>query len=621
MNFNHNDRTFYNETGTWGNSLGVQFDKDFVYFCFRRLADAGEMENALKEVAEQIALRFDLTSLAVLEHDRERKCLVTVACWQRDMESWPEAFSGGSYEGWNKMMTEPGNQGMVCISDAAGEEIPQQWGELLRSRKIRAMVGVAFDPGWQRSEGAILGCDREKARDWTAYEANTMGELARVLGFFVRLGRRERAAQERIRILSTRDPLTGLYNLEAFQRDAQSMMGGVGPEQHDALLSLEIGGFSEMNETFGHEAGDEILVKCARILEGNLCGPVCRVYSALFLGLCAAGQKEELLSIIRRIQEEFTLMVKKTCPASDCVLSIGIYQIEGQDCQVAQAIDNADLARKSIRGDREQQFAFYSKRLSDAKEEEQRIIRRVHAAMEAEELELFLHPRFLLGAGQVAGAEALARWRNDNGSLKGPDEFIPILERVGYVADLDFYILEQALQSIRRWQGERRKVVPISVNFSRNHNDAVDFSEKIRILCKKYGVSPSLIEIEITEGSIAEGGDRLREQLRRLREAGFAIVLDDFGTGRSSLNILLTAPVDVVKIGRSFFREAVHLADGNEYLTQLGRLLRAAGKEVVFTGVETQEQAQLLLECGYSAVQGYLFGRPMAVGEFEKHYT
>lgn len=217
----------------------------------------------------------------------------------------------------------------------------------------------------------------------------------------------------------------------------------------------------------------------------------------------------------------------------------------------------------------------------------------------------------------MIGAEALVRWRNADGSMKYPDQFIPVLEKVGYIVNVDFCVLRQVLECLRRWEQEGRRKVPISVNFSRVHFRDPHFCDKVIGMLREYEVDPRYIEIEVTESCISGNQTGMAQQMTQLREHGLKIAMDDFGIGYSSLGMLIDANVDIVKVDKSFI-DHYETDQEQQYIHRIGQLVRAAGKDIIFEGVENQKQIDFLRDYGYEKAQGYVFSKPVPIADFEK---
>jgi len=211
------------------------------------------------------------------------------------------------------------------------------------------------------------------------------------------------------------------------------------------------------------------------------------------------------------------------------------------------------------------------------------------------------------------------RWKKKNGKLESPNVFIPILEKSGYIVELDFYMYEQILIYMKRWKNEGSRLPVISVNFSRSHFEKEGIFNRIMELTEKYQVERQYIEIEITESLFVLGYDLVKTEVQKLREAGFRVAIDDFGTGYSSLGMLLDIPADIVKIDRSFLNRE-NRKNEEEFIRNMGSLIRSVKEEVIFEGIETEEQREFLVNCGFRYGQGFLFDRPLPVEVFQEKY-
>ena len=224
------------------------------------------------------------------------------------------------------------------------------------------------------------------------------------------------------------------------------------------------------------------------------------------------------------------------------------------------------------------------------------------------EFKMYLQPKYSISGGDVIGAEALVRWLHPQRGMIAPNDFIPIFEQNGFVVKLDEYIWERACSLVRRQLDEGIEPVPISVNVSRVHltgEDFIDFAER---LIKKYDIPKSLLELEITETIENINANRM---VREAKERGFTLLMDDFGSGYSSLNNLKSTPFDVLKIDRSFLSSFMESERGQKIISHTIAMSRDIGLDIIAEGVETKEQAAFLSSCGCDAAQGFYYSRPM----------
>jgi EAL domain-containing protein (putative c-di-GMP-specific phosphodiesterase class I) len=283
-------------------------------------------------------------------------------------------------------------------------------------------------------------------------------------------------------------------------------------------------------------------------------------------------------------------------------------------------MDNCNLARRSIKHDKSNDIAIYSEMLRDNRCKDKTIQFELNEAIRNEQIEVFLQPKFDMKTFKIIGAEALSRWRNPDGTYRSPVTFIPQLERLGHVVQLDFYIYEQVLKLMRKWKDDGIKLIPISINFSRIHNNYINFVDRVLNLANQYGIDKSLIEIEITESAFANSDSVLLNNIHRLRRLGFKIDIDDFGIGESSLSTLLDVPVDIIKLDKKFIDDLQLSENKQRFVKQLCLLIQTSNKNIIFEGVELQNQADFLCDCGFYMAQGWLFDKAISVTDFEKKY-
>ncbi len=457
---------------------------------------------------------------------------------------------------------------------------------------------------------------------------NEKGKVTNVYGMIYSIEHMKamtnKIAEDKVELerLTNSDHVTGLLTRAAFSEKAAELVREYYPQGGCLAMGYsDINDFSYVNENFGYEAGDKMLHDFADVIRqtpGTLCGS--RIYSDFFVSLYRTENREDMIKLFAERNSKFNKRQKEKYPLSDIQISCGVYFIRSADEDIAIAIDNANLARRSIKGTSDVPCGIYTDRMRKKRSHDQAIASQIWNAINSGAIELFLQPKFDLDTRKIIGAEALTRWRNPDGSYKLPYEFIDVLENVGYITQVDLYIYEQVLKYLKKWKGEGRKLIPISVNFSRKHNNRPNFVDNVNALAEVYGVDKSLIEIEVTESCFTQDVKNLFTNMRRLREEGFKIDIDDFGTGYSSLSVLIDAPVDIVKVDKVFIDNIESDEKSRDYIAQICNLIQSTSKNIIFEGVETEEQARILLGSGHSMAQGWLFDKAIPVDEFEKKY-
>ena len=310
--------------------------------------------------------------------------------------------------------------------------------------------------------------------------------------------------------------------------------------------------------------------------------------------------------------------INKLQNAKNVAVKWGIYSVESQTVTVDQMCDRALLAARSIKGQYGIYFAAYDDKLRDELLRQQAIIDSMETALEEGQFLVYLQPKYRICDETMAGAEALVRWKHPEWGFQSPAEFIPLFEKNGFITKLDQYVWDKTCCYLRRWDDEGYPPVPVSVNVSRADIYHADIADIMVRTVSKYGLTPSRLHLEITESAYTEDPGQIIETVSHLRELGFVIEMDDFGSGYSSLNMLNQMPIDILKLDMTFIRSETAKPADQGVLQFIMELARRMHLSVVAEGVETKEQLDRLGETGCDYVQGYYFARPMPAGDFER---
>lgn len=317
--------------------------------------------------------------------------------------------------------------------------------------------------------------------------------------------------------------------------------------------------------------------------------------------------------------EQIVLEEKK--PWSLPIMEFGIYVIENTALTFPQMIDRAKLAlRESPRTiDSKLRCAFYDDSVRRQLLREKQLEDRMELALNSGEFMVFLQPKYHLPEEHIGGAEALVRWKSKDEGMIYPDEFIPLFEKNGFIIQIDLFVFETVCATLRRWIDEGIEPIKISVNCSRLHFKDNNFIANYCRIADKYELDRSLVEIEVTESMVLEDSNKLIVVIRNIKAAGFSCSMDDFGSGYSSLNLIQTIPVDVLKLDKIFFHgEGVDIGRTEAVVTNIISMAKALSMETVAEGVEERDQVDMLKKSGCDYIQGYVFARPMDIESFEK---
>lgn len=423
-------------------------------------------------------------------------------------------------------------------------------------------------------------------------------------------------AVERTRFFrNEHDMVTGIFNKNHFFRDTKQMLHEYKNEDF-AFIFYDIDRFKLYNSFYGNAKGDKLLKYLGNILVGIANEEVC-TYGSLQadkFALCIKGDSDYAEKIARRILREIVNYHSDFCIKP----SIGIYMIKDLNEDISAMCDNAELAAGTCKYNVLKKIGYYDGNLSKQMMEEQQITNDVNAALQEEQFKVYLQPKYDVRTNQPHGAEALVRWVHPKKGVIPPNEFIPIFERNGFIGKLDFYVWDKVCAMIRRWIEEGKHPFPISVNVSRVNLYNPCLADTIIQLVKIYDIPEELFQIEITESAFTENQTMMQDTIKELKQAGFKILMDDFGSGYSSLNVLKDLDVDVLKIDMKFMPTANSNGKSEKILSSVVRMSKWIGMPVIAEGVETFEQVQFLRGIGCEYIQGYYFAKPMQVEEYEK---
>ncbi|QHQ62354.1 EAL domain-containing protein [Anaerocolumna sedimenticola] len=419
--------------------------------------------------------------------------------------------------------------------------------------------------------------------------------------------------------VKSKDNLTGLLTLSKFEAEAMKLIASSKEFQY-AIVYSDFDKFKYINDEWGYSIGNDILKFYAEKISKHLY-PMelfCRISGDIFVCLLLYKNKEEILDRIKIIFQAINQDYRTYFPKINPIIISGIYFMTKEDKVLSIAMDKANMARKRLKGFHKSTLSIYDENLHKTITKEKMIENRMHTALTSHEFIVYMQPKIELRSLNITGAEALVRWKTRNGEIMNPSEFIPIFEKNGFILELDFYVYEEAFKMLRRWLDMGKNPVIISVNVSRLHIDDDLFIQKLEYLIRKYNLPTNLIEIEITESIFLNGLDRLKRFLGNLREKGFLISIDDFGSGFSSLNLLKTLPVDILKLDKDFLTYDVMDDKDKIVIANIINLAKGLGLKVISEGVETLDQARFLKENHCDMVQGYFFYKPMPMEELEK---
>lgn len=429
------------------------------------------------------------------------------------------------------------------------------------------------------------------------------------------IARSQMGMLRQIRHMAEHDALTGLYNREKFFSETRRIIDDY-PDVTFAFLRIDIDQFSLINSFWGNSEGDRLINHMAsaiKLVEDRF--PVCtfgRINADVFC-VCLPFDEDYLALIVEDAKNDLrsyneNYIIKAT---------FGVYVVTNPKEPVAIMFEKASMAARQCKGRYNSYIGHYTQAMEDRLKWEQEIANQMQHALDEGQFIPWIQPKYHLSSEKPCGGEALVRWDHPSKGILSPGLFVPVFERNGFITKLDYNLWGRVCALLRGWKDKGYDPHPISVNISRIDMYNPNIVGLICGLTEKYGISAELLNLELTESAYMDNPDQMKRTVEELKERGFTILMDDFGSGYSSLNTLKEIPVDILKIDMNFLQDS---GDGKRSEIILASTVSMADQmemPVIVEGVETLEQAEFLKSIGCGYVQGYYYGRPMPVGQYQ----
>lgn len=385
-------------------------------------------------------------------------------------------------------------------------------------------------------------------------------------------------------------------------------------KENFAVIQLDIIRFKLLNEEYGESAGDAVLEHIRTNL-GRVWGrdAVAARFGAdiftVFTEYSDINELEERIDKVCSELQQFGEIKYK--------FSFGVYLVNDKNVPLRKMTDNAAIARKSAKDNAARPIKYYEEKFTDELHNRHEIESEMQEALESGQFQVYLQPKCCIGDGKVIGAEALVRWIHPDKGVIPPDKFIPIFESNGFIKELDCYVHTQVCRILRKWIDAGIGCIPVSVNVSRIYLGDPQLALNIKKIVEQYRIPIDMFQIEITETYENKEADAA---INTFKDCGFTLLMDDFGSGYSSLNTLKNTRFDVIKLDREFFGRSMMTERGQKIVSHTIAMTNDIGLEIVAEGVETAEQADFLNKNGCKFAQGYLYSKPVPLDEFEQKY-
>lgn len=526
------------------------------------------------------------------------------------------------FNGWGDLMVLQAREGLE-VTDAAAHQAATIYandGQTLVSRlNIRydydAFTPVSQPGGWFLSirirGGDLMPTFGTQLVIQILAMAVTVGMAGMYILWDIRRVRRSLSGQS-----GDIDPLTGLYTLNGFETAVHAFFRRTEVQDY-CLVYMDIASFRRFNVMFGHKMGDLLLQTIGGCVKKNFYIGA-RPNSDIFVFIIKAADniKQDVEQPIKdAVQTSLGLQYLQMIS-----LNFGVYPLLQDRFNFREASDGAMMALRHAKTHAEGNEVIYDlAMLKEDRMNRHMEVNMLHALSRAE-FKMYIQPKFETEDARCCGGEALVRWQSDQMGLLLSNQFVPLFERNGFIVEVDFFMLESILKFQQEGMKKGWEMLPVSVNQSRVTISLPNYLERVKDLVKRYDVPLRYVSIEITESILTENYDIVVPLVAQLKEIGFAIDMDDFGKGYSSLSVLRELPVDVLKIDKEFLRESDTSQRGRRIIESVINMAGALGIKTVCEGVETGMQLDFLRKSGCDMVQGYYLARPMHSSEYAGTY-
>lgn len=414
------------------------------------------------------------------------------------------------------------------------------------------------------------------------------------------------------------DELTGVYNKECFYRKSEEKLAA-DPEQAYMMLYLNIEDFKMINAHYGAQLGDQLLKYLGGILkkkwgETGICGRIGADNFGVLLKADKLVSQEEVGKFYENVMEE--------SPVKGVNIKCGVYYVTDPSQTVAVMCDYAKIAEESVKHHYGLFYGIYDESMSQNAMRDHQLANYMEEALREKQFLVYLQPKHSTETGAVAGAEALVRWIHPELGFISPGEFIPLFEKNGFIVKLDAFVWEEVCRVLHQWQEEGIELVPVSVNASRADFLLSDLPEYMDELIDQYDIDPRFLHVEVTESAYTDNPEQIISMVSTLRDMGFKIEMDDFGSGYSSLNMLSELPIDILKLDMRFMQSGKNeqlKGSKRNILSFIVSLSKWLQLPTVAEGVETKSEVEDLKSMGVNLIQGYVYAKPMPIADFKEY--
>lgn len=548
-----------------------------------------------------------------------------------------ELFANVYHQSKQAILISDKNNQIISVNKAFTELTGYQEDEVI-GHNPRILASGKVEPAtyqamWQslHEEGFWQGELWDKTKDGHIYpkwiSINTLKKQNGEIGYFIASFSdisQQKDTERRIHHLAYHDPLTGLLNRFSFEeRLEQALSSARRYERELAILFIDLDNFKDINDSLGHQLGDELLKLVAdrlrkAVRESDI---VARLGGDEFIiAFTEIGSHNHLALKTSAVLNSLSKPYEIDGQLLYCSPSIGVSVYPNDGKSSSELMKNADAAMYHAKAQGRKNFQFFSQTIALSTQQRLQTGVQLHGALEAGQFELYFQPQIATASGRLYGLEALLRWNHPQRGLVSPAEFIPILEDTGLIDSVGTWVIQSACQKMAKWRHQGVGDFRVAVNLSARQLRSSQLVAQVKRALRENALPASALELEVTESAAMDNPELAIEILSQLSELGITIAIDDFGTGYSSLAYLKKLPIQTLKLDREFVRDIEQ--DENDAAISAATIALAhnLGLKVVAEGVETKAQQAFLQTHHCDILQGFLHGRPLPANEIEQHW-
>lgn len=596
------------------------FGYKLVNLAFNLMEESSDVKNAINLLLRKVGMHYNLSNVLVRELSDKPRTMRCTYEYSRDESNsgWMDVEWNYDKEDWKRFKKHfEGGYYLFYKSEGIPFYVYQKGARVLELETYLQIPIV--------TNGQIIGCidyvSVNKEIHFSDQDLSTLKIFTRLISTYLLNLRNYYNTTLKIEKLNDYDTLTSLMKYNVFYKKLEDAMKKLKKDNNIIIMYSDLRHFKYINETYGYDVGNNLLKMFCNYMVRDVRGLIggSRVYSdnIVVAAECPKWYTDE--QVYHRIElqnEELNRKLQDQFMDNNINVCTGIFIIKDSKMDIEMAISNANMARKEAKKKERDTVVLFDDEMMQSVVRQMQLNTELPWALKNGNIKVYYQPKTESGTGKIVGAEALVRWKKDDGTFIYPDEFISGFEENGLIVEVDYFVYENVFRSIKKRLDKNLSAIPISMNISRVHLKEGEFLDYIDYLFDKYPIPAEYVEFELTESIYIDNMEKALELIRGLRRRGIKIAMDDFGSGYSSLNLLNNLPIDILKLDKIFLNGEDLTPNQKIIISCIVEMASKMDIRVVCEGVETMEQVSFLTVIGCDMIQGYYYAKPMPEDEF-----